>query len=288
LLLTLVAGLLNVQTMAAGLSTGQAGSAAAFVPGVDVQIRHEHGLAEYDSLVQDGSDLVQSSIAALGGTRGGLHVTIDDATALYGKRALGTLAGATAYRFRHYVDPNSLSMPDRSEITLAQLRRGSTLVETQLQYGTRCYRLYVRYVDDKNTWRSLPTAFISDAGHHIEVLVEFASGPSASDGRITYWIDDLAIGRHESLDLYDESTRPDRLRLGAPWVSNPDIRGTFYVDEFVLRGGAEYIGPVDAQLAMPDGPPVEPTKGPLPEAAPTQFPAFIAGDRIVTPNRSPY
>jgi hypothetical protein len=219
-------------------------------PGTDVRLRHERGLAEYESLVQDGSDLVQSRAAALGGTRGGLQITIDDAGAIYGTRTLGSLDGATAYRFRHYVDPNGLSMPDGSEITLVQLRRGSNQVVTRLQYAASCYRLYVRYVDDRGAWHALPTAFISDAGHSIEVLVEFASGPSAQDGRITYWIDDLAIGRHEGLDLYDTYRRPDHLRLGAPWVSDPAIHGALYVDEFVLREGDAYIGPEEAQPVL--------------------------------------
>jgi hypothetical protein len=266
-LLVLIASLLSIQTMAASPSYGQANSTTAStpaqrptptatpVPGADVHIRHERGLAEYERVVQDGTDLVQSSAAALGGTQGGLHITIDDARAVYGKRALGDLAGARAYRFRHYVDPNGLSMPDHSEITLAQLRRVSTRVETRLQYAASCYRLYVRYVDDNGTWRSLPTAFISDSGHYIEVLVEFASGPRARDGRITYWIDDLAIGQHTNLDLYDKFRRPDHLRLGAPWVSDPTTRGTLYVDEFVLRHHAKYIGPEDTRLTVPDSKP---------------------------------
>ena len=257
---------LMVGTMSARPSYGQDATTSALaqtptpiatrVPDLDVRIRHERDLAEYERLVQDGSDLVQSRAAALGGTQGGLQITVDDAEAVYGSRALGSLEGAAAYRFRHYVDPNGLSMPDHSEITLAQLRsgslsaRGSSVVVTQLQYAASCYRLYVRYVDDEGAWRSLPTAFIGDSGHSIEVLVEFASGPSANDGRITYWIDDLAIGRHENLDLYDPSRRPDELRLGAPWVSHTTIRGAFYVDEFVLRAGAEYIGPEDAQPVL--------------------------------------
>ena len=129
------------------------------------------------------------------------------------------------------------------------------MVETRLQYGASCYRLYARYVDDNGNWHSLPAAFISDAAHHIEVLVEFASSPSAQDGRITYWIDDLAIGRHESLDLYDRSRRPDHVRLGAPWVSDATIRGTLHVDKFVLREGAEYIGPEETQPAAPGSTP---------------------------------
>jgi len=189
--------------------------------------------------------------AVLSDTQGRLRVLIDDATPVYAKRAIGALTDAAAYRFRHYVDPNGISMPDRSEITLTQLRKRSPMVETRLQYAASCYRLYVRYVDDNGAWHSLPVAFISDAGHHIEVLVEFASSPSAQDGRITYWIDDLAIGRHERLNLYDKSRRPDYVRLGAPWVSDATIRGAIYVDEFVLREGAEQIGPEEAQPTVP-------------------------------------
>jgi hypothetical protein len=295
-LLALFASLLMVGTMVAGASSGQGTTTstlaqtptpiATLVPDTDVHIRHERNLAEYESVVQDGSDLVQSSAAALGSTRGGLHITIDDARAVYGNRALGSLDRATAYRFRHYVDPNGLSMPDHSEITLAELQsgslsaRGSSKVVTRLQYAASCYRLYVRYVDDNGTWRSLPTAFISDSGHYIEVLVEFASGPSANDGRITYWIDDLAIGRHESLDLYDKFRRPDHLRLGAPWVSDPTIRGALYVDEFVLREGAEYIGPEDTQPVLGGSTP-GPTQGPTTSATPrairTLAPPYMAG-----------
>ena len=244
LLFVLFTSLFIVATMGARPSYGQG-------PTTGVQLRHERSLAEYERLVQDGSDLVQSPAAALGGTRGGLRVTVDDAGPLYGARALGSLEGAAAYRFRHYVDPNGIAMPDGSEITLARLQRGSAQLVTRLQYAAGCYRLYVRYVDDQGVWRSLPTAFIADAGHYLEVLVEFASGPSAGDGRVTYWIDDLAIGRHESLDLYDKSRRPDQVRLGAPWVSDATIRGELYVDEFVLREGTEHIGLENTQPAEP-------------------------------------
>ena len=206
-LLVLFASLLMVGTMVARPSYGQGTTgntlaqtptpSATLEPDTDVHIRHERGLAEYESLVQDGSDLVQSRAAALGGTRGGLQITIDDAGAIYGKRTWGSLDGATAYRFRHYVDPNGLSMPDHSEITLAQLRsgslpargslsaRGSSKVVTRLQYAASCYRLYVRYVDDNGAWRSMETTPIGDGEHYIEVLVEFASSASAGDGRVT-------------------------------------------------------------------------------------------------------
>jgi hypothetical protein len=260
-LLMLVACALVLQTLAAGPSYGQAAAAGALaktptpiptlVPDGAIQIYHKRFLAEYDSVVQEDSAPVQSSTAAPGDTRGSMHVIADDAPAVYDKRAIGVLTDAAAYRFRHYVDPNGISMPDRSEITLTQLRKASTMVETRLQYAPNCYRLYVRYVDDDGAWYSLPVAFISDAGHYIEVLVEFASSPTARDGRITYWIDDLAIGRHESLDLYDKSRRPDHVHLGAPWVSDATISGALYVDEFVLREGTEHIGHEDTQPAAP-------------------------------------
>jgi hypothetical protein len=206
------------------------------------QIHHKDLLPEYDSTIPDGSDRISSRVTDKRDTPRWLHVVDHGATAVYGTKAIGALTDASAYRFRHYVDPNGISMPEGSEITLTELRKRSTMVETRLQYAANCYRLYVRYADDNGAWHSLPVAFISDAGHHIEVLIEFAAGPSARDGRVTYWIDELAIGRHEGLDLYDKSRRPDHVRLGAPWVSDATIHGSLYVDEFVLREGTEQIG----------------------------------------------
>jgi O-glycosyl hydrolase len=247
--------------------------------GSEIYLGHESGLHEYDSIVGGQGKLSQDPRAALGDTAAGLRVTVDDDTALYGTKTLG-IRGGRAYRFRYHVDPNGLSMPPTAQITLAQVRGRRNLVVTRLQHTvTHGYTLYVRYVDDHGVWRSLPGTPISDAEHCVEVLVGFSSGASESDGSVTYWIDDVQAGKHENLDLYDKYRRPVHIRLGAPWVSQAAIRGTFYLDEFVLRKGSQYIGPAGTLPSRPTPTP----SGPTPTAAPTATPTRTSPRGTPTP-----
>jgi hypothetical protein len=213
------------------------------VPGSLVNLRHETDLSEYDSLVADGGDLSQSASAALAGTAGGLQLTVDDTSAIYGTKTFDRLVGR-AYRFRHYVDPNGLVMPNGAQVSLAQMRTHRNILITRLRYfTTEGYQLYVRYVDDNGIWRSTSLVPISDGEHSIEVLVEHASSAMANDGQISCWVDGVLRDRDSGLDLYDLYKRPYQLRMGAPWVSSASINGTLYLDEYVLRADDLEIGP---------------------------------------------
>jgi hypothetical protein len=245
------------------------------VPGAVVELGHEAGLVEYDGLANRDGDLGHSTDAALAGTTGGVSVRIDDQTAVYGTKNFTRLAGG-AYRFRHYVDPNGLTLPSSTQLTLAQLRSNGNRIATRLMAAASGYRLYVRYVDDNGTWRSTAMAPIDDAEHTIEVLVEYASNASSRDGRITYWVDGEQADCDTGLDLYDVANRPNQLRLGAIWVSSPNIDGTLYLDEFVVRADALEIGPGGR------GPDPTPTATPTPTPAPTSTPTNTA-----TPTQTP-
>jgi hypothetical protein len=85
-------------------------------PEKQISIHHESNLNEYDGVVHDSRDLSYSRYAALAGTRGGMRINIDDRTAIYGIKRYSVHTG-TAYRFRHYVDPNGLSMPESAAVT---------------------------------------------------------------------------------------------------------------------------------------------------------------------------
>jgi hypothetical protein len=142
------------------------------------------------------------------------------------------------------------------------LRSGENLIVTRLVYTSLDgYRLFARYVDDNGRWRSMAPTSISDGEHFIEVLVEFASSPSAQDGRITYWVDDVQGDQDTGVDLYDTASRPSLARLGAVWISQDTTHGTLYLDEFVLHNDSAYIGPVAAWTSAPSSPtPIDPER----------------------------
>jgi hypothetical protein len=233
-----------------------------------VDLRHEAGLGEYDRLTDSDRDLAQRDSAALAGTAGGLRVTLNDRTTAYGLKSFARPAGG-AYRFRYYLDPNSVVMPNSGQVATVQLFGEGRSLVTRLRYSTSAgYLVNVGYRDDNATWRTTATTAISDAPHMIEVLVEYASSATAGDGRVSYWVDGVLSDRDTGLDLYATSNRPNQLRLGAVWVNSPNVDGAFYLDEFALRDDGAEIGPVDGD--SPPAPPPDPT--PTPTPTPTSTP----------------
>ncbi len=97
--------------------------------------------------------------------------------------------------------------------------------------------------DDNLSSQTLGPYDISDAEHYVEVLVTYASGPSANDGVMTLWVDGSQQGTDTTLDLYN-TTKPNEARLGAVVGIDSGTSGTFYLDEFVLRDDDTEIGPV--------------------------------------------
>jgi hypothetical protein len=206
-------------------------------------IQHETDLSEYDSTITDGGDLSQSGAAALAGTSGGMSVLIDDTTAIYGSKDFTTIT-STKYRFRFYIDPNSLAgLSSGNYVTVSSIRSSAgdcSLIFVKYDSGESKYYCYVRYRDDGGTWYNTSNALFTDAAHYIEALVEYASSDVASDGIVTLWVDGSQEAQDTGIDIYDLA-KPDEGRLGAYQVS-AGVSGTLYLDEFVFRDDDTEIG----------------------------------------------
>ncbi|MBN1135947.1 MAG: hypothetical protein JXM73_05150, partial [Anaerolineae bacterium] len=85
---------------------------------------------------------------------------------------------------------------------------------------------------------------IANAEHYVEVLVQYAGSASSLDGLVTLSIDGVQVDQFSSLDIYDADKRPDNVQLGAILGVDAGTLGVFYLDELLLREGADEIGPV--------------------------------------------
>lgn len=217
-------------------------------PGLVFEIRHEVlDLSEYDSTVTDGGDLSRDAAAALASTSGGLQAVIDDTNGIYGRKNFTQLT-SSEYRYRFYVDPNSLSGVGGWGMYLGGVFRSSTALSSGviLDYSSPNFQIRVRYEYDGG-YTNTSTVNITDAPHYIEVHVQFASGPTANDGVITVYIDGSQEAQDTGLDMYDIG-KPLHARLG-PWSMDTGTSpsGTLYLDEFVLRSDGTEIGPYEVE-----------------------------------------
>ena len=206
-------------------------------------IQLETDLSEFDSTVTDGGDLSQDAAAALAATSGGLSCLIDDTTLIYGQKDFTQLT-SQYYRFRFYIDVNTLNVADY--LSPALIRAGAdNLIAAYLNSDQH---LYIRYRNDAGTWFNTTAADVSTGEHRIEVLVQYASSAIASDAIITFWVNDAQIDQDTGLDIYDLA-KPDNARLGANAI-NAGTSGTHHLDEFILRNDDTQIGPVPITAAL--------------------------------------
>ncbi|MHC4546745.1 MAG: hypothetical protein ACYSYL_19885 [Planctomycetota bacterium] len=214
-------------------------------------IQHEADLSEYDSTITDGGDLSQSGTAALAGTSGGMSVLIDDTTAIYGSKDF-TAITSTKYRFRFYIDPNSLAgLSTSNYVTVVSIRSSAgdcSTIFVKYDSTESKYYCYVRYRDDGGSWYNTSNALFTDAEHYIETLVEYASSSTAINGIVTLWVDGSQEAQDTGIDIYDLA-KPDEGLLGAYQVSS-GVSGTYYLDEFVFRDDDTEIGPVFGSVTI--------------------------------------
>jgi len=216
-------------------------------------IELETDLSDFTSTA--GTGLSWSAAAALAGTAGGMAVAITDATARYGHKTFVQLAG-TEYRFRFYLDPNSLTMGAGNSFFVARVYDPTTSgrARVELSYSGG-YKITAAVRDDSLTKHATAAWSITDEPHYIEVLVTLASGGAANDGTLDLWIDGAHKEQVTGIDLFDLS-QADRARLGPSYGLDAGTSGTIYLDEFVLRDDDTEIGAVGGEPPI-----VPPTPG---------------------------
>jgi len=246
LLLVLTAGL---QTAQAVVSEAVPRLQRAAAPATILVINHDLDLSEYDRVVVGGGSLARTSAAALGGTAGGLAVRLGGTQPIYAQANFAPLGGPR-YRFRFYLDPNGLAMNYRSIQNIVALHDGEQAqkVWVAMRYRDGSYQIQANTRDDMYDVHQTAWHSISDDEHYVEVLVEYASSHTASDGRVVLWIDSSLKEPITGIDLYDLA-KPALLRMGSNWVIQDKTSGTYYLDEFVLRSDGLEIGPVTAATA---------------------------------------
>lgn len=211
-------------------------------------IGHESDLSEYTSTVTDGGDLSQGT-PGLAGTSGRMECLLDDTTAIYGEKEFTQLT-STSYRFRFYLDINSLTMGSANQFYVCQLLdNGSNRARVALGYDGSNYEIKAGVDDDSSTEQDTAFYDVTDEPHYIEVLITYASSDVASDGTLDLWIDGVSQEQVTGIDLYDFS-KPDEARLGAVSGIDAATSGTFYLDEFILRDDDTEIGPVSTTTAQ--------------------------------------
>ena len=211
------------------------------------EITHDtDDFSEYDSTVLDSGDL-STGTPGLASTTAKMEALIDDTTAIYGHKDFPQLA-SSAYRFRIYIDINSLDIPSNSNFSICQILNGANgraAINLRRNFADTAYEIDAVAINDSAGGDDTGNYEISDALHYIEVLLEYASGAAANDGAITLWIDGVEKEELGGLDIFDIS-KPDGARLGATKNIPAGTAGTLYLDEFVLRDDDTEIGPVAA------------------------------------------
>jgi len=194
-------------------------------------------LDELDAIVPTGTVDIQAQInAALGQTSYGMRVEIDDTTSRYGR--VDFTPGATDFRARVYVDPNSLAMGSSEEFTILSFTGASGIVaHVILNWNGSTFRLRLRSLEDGGG-ATYTYVTITDAAHYVEVHVKRGAGT----GENKMWVDGTLQATHSSLDndaVYDDVST---CYLGALYLDS-GTSGTLYLDELIIRDDDTAIGP---------------------------------------------
>lgn len=209
---------------------------------------HEsNNFSEYTATVTDGGDLSTSSAAALASTAYGISVLIDDTTAIYAYKALGSAITTGVVRYRFYIDPNSITMSNSTEHTVAIIADiSSNPVSLALLHRTSGgeYGIYTVCVQDGGGHLNSQVQTISDAPHYVEVVTVRATNSTSTDGYTEFWVDGVYAYKTVLTDNYDQFNDWQLVIVGAPSGIDATTSGTFYLDEVVVRDDNTTIGPV--------------------------------------------
>jgi len=206
-------------------------------------ITHDDGTLDAYNSFANATDLSAEAAAALADTPYGLQTTIDSTANTYGQKDITQLT-STAYRFRIYFDPHTLTMANGDSFVIAYILTGTSgRAQIRLTHDGSNYKIFARLKDDSASYRETAEYTITDDPHYIEVLCQYATGAATNDGILTLWIDGAQQETITNIDLYN-LTKPDTARLGAVASVDAGTSGTIYSDEFVLRDDDTEIGPI--------------------------------------------
>lgn len=207
-------------------------------------IDHETGdLSQYDSTVTDGGDLSVEAAAALAGTSWGLQCQVDDANDIYGQIA-SLDPGTGKFRFRFYIDPNSLSMPnnDMFHVSLQYTNIAPWLLCIVSFWRTAgVYVISFFPYDDAGPLAS-HTEILSDAEHYIEMYIEKETFDGGNDGRVRCWLDGVLKKDYVNVENFKVFQNMSVLRFGSVVAMKTTTSGSFYLDQLKANDDGSEIG----------------------------------------------
>ncbi|HET9906304.1 MAG TPA: hypothetical protein VFQ23_06675, partial [Anaerolineales bacterium] len=196
-------------------------------------------LSAWTSNSNDAGDLSVSPSAALVGNYG-LQAVVDDTNTIYVTD--DTPNAEPRYRARFYFDPNSITMAngDAHFIFKGFLGSGTDVLQVELRNSSGAYQIRGKILNDASSFVVTNWFTISDAPHYIELDWRAATGAGANNGGLTLWIDNVQQANITNVD--NDTSRIDRVRLGALAGMDAGTSGTYFFDAFESRR-QNYIGP---------------------------------------------
>jgi len=197
-----------------------------------------------DSSLDEG-DVSVSAGAKLHGDYG-LSVLINDTNE---KKVLdSTPDSETRYRFRFYLDPNSLTMAGDDEFSIVILYNAAwgAVFNLKLAYKSGAYAIVGNDATDGAWNKSTNYITITDAPHCIEVDWKASSAPLANDGWYTVWIDGTQMAVVTGID--NDASNIGAISLGAVEELDAGTSGTFYIDDFSSNDDGNIIGELSLTL----------------------------------------
>ena len=196
-------------------------------------------LAAWTSNTNDLGDLSVSPVAALVGSQG-LQVVIDDTNTIY--LTDDTPNAETRYRVRFYFDPNSITMAsgDAHFIFKGFIGTGADILQVEFRNSAGAYQIRGKVLNDSSAFVVTNWFTITDAPHFIEVDWVASTGVGANNGGLSLRIDGFLQAALTGVD--NDTSRIDRVRLGALAGMDAGTSGTYFFDAFESRR-QNYIGP---------------------------------------------
>ena len=215
-------------------------------------VSHDTGdTSQYNSITTTGGDLTIVAAAAMGNTKYGMQVVVDDTNVDYGALTFTDSSGKV--RFRFYIDPNSMTWIDNAEMNIAraygQAADFHTICVINLNRLSGVWRIRAGIMVDADVHDSNIHAYtsyysITDEPHYIEVYIQRATSDGANDGSLQLWIDGINKETISNLDNDHVFANLGLFRLG--WIGNHAYTesGTYYLDELIINNDGGLIGPV--------------------------------------------
>jgi len=176
------------------------------------------------SVAVTGGDLGVTAGAALQGTYG-MRAVIDDTNKMYVQDE--TPDAEISYQASFYFDPNGMTITGSHN--LHALFDGSTSITRLIIRYSGGYQLKIWVLG--SSWVSGDWFDISDNVHLIEIDWQSASDVTASDGHLSFWIDDVLQETLPGISNGDYVV--DAARLGPYCCIDAGTEGVYFFDEYV-------------------------------------------------------